>query len=84
MQARYILASSIQEPSAVVQAVPMLASAAALEEVLEELQRLFGASADPLSLLCRNPSLAETCQGLSHQARGDRDADYLKELQVGM
>jgi hypothetical protein len=71
------------EPSRVVQAVPMLASAAALEAVLEELQRLFGAFQDPLQLLCKCPALAERCQGLAHQARGDRDAGYLSDMYRG-
>ncbi len=61
----------------------MLLDPAVLSEVLSELQRLFCSGSkggDPVALLQRTPSLALSCQSLSHQARGDRDPEYLSSI----
>lgn len=61
----------------------MLLDPATLQEVLTEVQRLFGASRDPLQLLQANPSLAHSCVSLQGQSRGDRDAEYLGSIFSG-
>jgi hypothetical protein len=82
MQVHALLAPT-SNPSALLDAAPMLLDPAALQEVLAELQRLFGASCNPLQLLQSNPSLALSCVSLQGQSRGDRDADYLGSIFSG-
>lgn len=82
-QARAMLGSTTPNPGAVVQAAPLLASAAVLQAVVHELQRLFGRDeGEVLKMLCQNPALADCCQTLAHQARGDRDPEYVQEMFV--
>eukprot|EP00878_Enallax_costatus_P027679 GHUV01029822.1.p1 GENE.GHUV01029822.1~~GHUV01029822.1.p1 ORF type:complete len:107 (+),score=32.05 GHUV01029822.1:60-380(+) len=71
------LLSSAADPSALLNAAPMLLDPQVLTSVLDEMQRLFGATAQPLVLLQWTPGLAYSCQSLESQARGDRDAAYL-------
>jgi hypothetical protein len=70
-------------PSALLDAAPMLLDPVTLQEVLTEVQRLFGSSANPLQLLQANPSLALSCMSLQGQSRGDRDTDYLGSIFSG-
>jgi hypothetical protein len=74
LQVQELLAGA-SNPSAIVDAVPMLLDAKVLSAVLQEMQRLFGANSRPLQLLQRNPALALMCESLQQQSRGDRDAD---------
>ncbi|WIA08735.1 hypothetical protein OEZ85_008159 [Tetradesmus obliquus] len=77
------LLAGASSPSALLDAAPMLLDPAALQEVLAELQRLFGASCSPLQLLQSNPDLALSCVSLQGQSRGDRDAEYLCSIFSG-
>jgi hypothetical protein len=61
----------------------MLLDPATLQQVLAEVQRLFGASCNALQLLQANPSLALSCMPLQKQSRGDRDAEYLGSIFSG-
>lgn len=67
---------------AVLAEAPGLLDAAALIETLTELQRLFGASSISAAadMLVGNPSLATLTSSLASQARGDRDAEYVKDI----
>lgn len=64
---------------ALIEASPMLLQPEALQQVLAEVQRLFG-SAEPAALLLAQPDLAHLCQSLRQQSRGERDADYLASI----
>ena len=82
MQVHALLAPA-SSPSALLDAAPMLLDPAALQQVLAELQRLFGASCDPLQMLQNNPGLGLSCVSLQGQSRGDRDAEYLGSIFSG-
>lgn len=41
---------------------------------------MFGSDKDVVAMLAGNPSLALMCQSLKHQARGDRDPEYIDAL----
>jgi hypothetical protein len=71
------LLGSPEAASRVLQQAPELLDPPALERVLGEVRRLFGAAQDPAVLLARDPSLALSCQGLRGQSRGERDEQYL-------
>lgn len=64
-------------PSALLNAMPMLLDPDVLQEVLQQVERLFGGSCQPLQLLQHNPSLALSCVSLKGQSRGERDVEYL-------
>jgi hypothetical protein len=79
----YTLLSPASNPAALLDAMPMLLDPAVLQQVLAELQRLFGTSCNPLQLLQSNPTLALSCVSLQGQSRGDRDAEYLGSIFSG-
>lgn len=62
------------------QEMPMLMDPECLRGVLDELQRLFGKTNNAALLLEGNPELALSCQSLHNQSRGERDADYLRDM----
>lgn len=67
---------------AVLAEAPGLLDAAALAETLNEMQRLFGAGSISAAadMLVGNPSLAALTSSLASQPRGDRDAEYMKDI----
>jgi hypothetical protein len=81
VQVKRLLANA-NDMDALVEAAPNLLQASTCKGVLSEMQRLFGCKSEPaaVQLLQQNPSLVWSCQNLSHQSRGDRDADYLGDI----
>ncbi len=71
------LLGGAQAASRVLQEAPALLDPPALEHVVGEVRRLFGAAADAAAMLAHDPSLAAAFQDLRGQSRGERDEDYL-------
>jgi len=72
-----------EEWQALLEQAPYLADPHQLQATLGEIAKLFGAAAagegQAACLLVRQPWLALSLQGLQHQARGDRDTEYMAD-----
>lgn len=79
---KQLLGGNSKAADALLESCPSLADASNLKAVLAEASRLFGAADGTAAarLLLNSPELADMCQSLKHQSRGERDTDYLRDI----